>query len=341
MKNIRINEHTIGRGFPAFVIAEIGINHEGDIHMARELVSAAKETGADAVKFQVVFADTLYPEKERVGWQKDFYELIKKIELDIDAYAGIKELSDALGLVFFGSFNDAKGIDILARLNSGAYKIASTQMNNLPLVHHAAQKGRPVLVSTGMASLGEIDACIQTVRQTGNDNIALLHCVSNYPMKPEEANLAVMDTLQFIFKAPTGFSDHSTDGLASIAAVARGACLIERHFSIDPKRKSFDHHLSSGPAQLKRLIDDIRIVEKTIGSGEKTVAESEKQNSKLYRVSLCAAEDIEKGAVITESMISASRPASGLNPVCWRGLIGKKIKRSLKAGGFFKWSDLD
>ena len=342
MKEISIDGRFIGKNRDVYVIAEIGINHEGDVGIAKELIAAAKDAGADAVKFQIVFADTLYPLSRRTKKdEKCYHALFKQTELSFDEYSELKELTEKSGMSFFASFNDRVGVDYLSRLKSPAYKIASTQMNNLPLVDYAARQKKVLVIATGMASLGEVDDCIRTAKLAGNEDLILLHCVSSYPMPPEQANLAIMDTLQTAFDLPVGFSDHSIDGLASLAAVARGACVIERHFSIDPAREGFDHRLSSNPFQMKEIIDQVRMIQRMVGSKIKNIAESEQANRAMCRVGLCAAIDINNGDVITEAMISAARPAVGLESRYWRDLIGRKIHRTLKVGDSFKWSDID
>jgi sialic acid synthase SpsE len=342
LKEIFIDRRPIGNDKGVYVIAEIGINHEGDISMAKDLIAAAEHAGADAVKFQIVFADTLYPPSRRLKKDEKYYhDLFKRTELSFEEYAELKEVAEKAGMSFFASFNNREGVDYLGRLRSSAYKIASTQLNNLPLVDYAARQGGVLIIATGMASLGEVEDCIRTAKLAGNENLVLLHCVSSYPMPPEHANLAIMDTLQQAFDLPVGFSDHSIDGMASLAAVARGASVIERHFSIDPEREGFDHRLSSGPEHLKDIINKVRMIHRMIGSSEKKIIEGEQANRALCRVGLCAAVDINNGDVITEASISGARPAVGLEARYWRDLVGRKLRRNLKAGDNFKWSDID
>lgn len=337
VRPVKIGTQSVGPGYPVMVIAEIGINHEGDFAMAQELVHAAKWAGVDAVKFQIVFADTLYPPSKR---NSEFHKLFREAELPFEDYVRLKELADSLGLLFLASYNDRAGVDILMRLDAPAFKIASTQLTNIPLISYTAAQRRPLILSTGMATLGEIDDAITTVRAEDNEEIILLHCVSSYPTQPEEVNLRAMNTLECTFGLPVGLSDHTTGQLAAISAVAREACLIEGHFTLDKTRSRFDHKLSSDPAELKEMVQSIRLVERMLGQSYKLPTPAESEARKDYRVSMAAARDIAKGERITAEMITGLRPGCGVSTMYWRRLIGKPAPRSLKAGEFFTWSDL-
>lgn len=337
MKTIEAGSIKIGAGHPVFVISEIGVNHEGNFDTACQMVEASVAAGVDAVKFQMVFADTLYPKSE---YGSEFHTLFKKSELSFDQYRDIKKLCDKLGVAFFGSFNDRLGVDWLTALDAPIYKIASTQMNNIPLVCHVAAQGKPTIISTGMAGLGEIEDSVNCFKGAGNEQIILLHCVSSYPTQAEHVNLLSMEVLSEAFCYNVGFSDHYDGSAATLAAVARGACCIERHFSLDKARPSFDHRLSSSPSEMAAIVQDIRAIEKMFGHKGKAPNPAEDISRFNYRTSLAAAQGIKKGSVITLDQMTGLRPGTKV-PTKWSlRIAGSKANRDYETGELFQWADV-
>lgn len=326
-----------GPGQPVFVIAEIGVNHEGDFDMACRLVEEAHKSGADSAKFQIVFADTLYPKAE---YGSEFHVLFKKAEFSLEQYAKLKKLCDDLGMVFFASFNDRQGVDWLTKLGAPLYKIASTQMNNIPLVCHVAEQGKPAIMSTGMAGLGEIEDSVNCFKRAGNNQIMLLHCVSSYPTAAENVNLLSMDVLADAFDYPVGFSDHYDGSAATLAAVARGACAIERHFTLDKTRPSFDHRLSSEPEDFAAIIRDIRAIEKMFGVKGKNPNPAEDVSRFSFRTSLAAGRDIKRGEKISLDMLTGLRPGTVVPTRYALRITGAAANRDYQSGELFAWSDV-
>ncbi|MEM1165587.1 MAG: N-acetylneuraminate synthase family protein [Planctomycetota bacterium] len=323
-----------------FVIAEAGVNHEGDLGVAMELLESSADAGADAIKFQAILADTLFAPSE---YGSEFHRLFKKAELSEADYQQLADRARSLGLVFMMSFNDRYGIDLGERLGVGAHKLASTLMSNTLLVRAAARTGKPLVISTGMSHLSDVETAINAAAVVGDNDLALMHCVSNYPCEWGELNLRVMDTLSGAFGVPVGFSDHSiaTEApLVAAAAVARGATLLERHVTLDKSRPSFDHRLSSEPEEFVEFVRAARSVTTGLGSGRKAISPGENKNRKAFRTSLAPAKPIEVGEVINESMLTAVRPEGGVPPELFVRIIGKPARRAMAAGEPLTWDDL-
>lgn len=336
-RSFPIEGRRIGGGAPPWMIAEIGINHEGDLDLALDLVRRSAAAGADAVKLQIVCADTLYPPEQ---WGSEYHTLFKSTELGESDYLALAAASRQLGVVPFASFNDSRGVDVAERMGAPVHKIASTQMTNTPLVRYAAATGKPLIISTGMATAAEIEECLEAARGAGAGEIALLHCVSNYPTRPEDVNLRAMETLRATFGLPVGFSDHSEGLLASTLAAAAGACIIERHVTLSRSRPGYDHRVSLEPAELARLIERVRLVETMLGSGDLSARVSERALVGEYRTSLAAACDIAAGTIIEEEMLIGMRPGSGIAPGLWARVVGRPAKRDLRRGELLRPGDL-
>lgn len=337
MKSIKIGRHIIGSEHPCYIIAEIGVNHEGDFRKAKEMIHAAKEAGASAVKLQIVLADTLYTQKDRTS--NEFYHLFKNAELSTDEYVELKAFADGLEIDCFASFNDRHGVDVSNEFNAPAFKIASTQLANMPLVDYVARQGKPIILSTGMSNAAQIDEAIDTILAY-HDQLIVLHCISNYPTLPEQVNLKAMDYLKK-YGFPVGFSDHTIGHIATVAAVTKGATVIEKHFTFDKTRPSFDHRLSCEPAEFRQLVEAVRMAEKMFGSGVKRLNDFERAAAENYTVKLVAAKDIEEGELITDQLISASRNKEGIPGALWKHLLNKTARRNIEIGESFRWSDLD
>jgi len=332
----------VGPGRPCFVIAEAGVNHNGDVALARRLVEAAAEAGADAVKFQTFKADRLVTrtapkaQYQHAGTApgESQYEMLRRLELSEEAHRQLKDASEVLGLEFLSTPFDELSADFLEQLGVHAFKVPSGEVTNLPYLHHIARKGRPMLISTGMCSLGEVEAALQAVEQAASPSppVALLHCVSNYPAEPKDCNVRAMLTLASAFQVPAGFSDHTLGNEVALAAVALGAAVVEKHFTLDKCLPGPDHRASATPGELAVLVRGIRTVESALGDGRKLPVAAEADTRAVARKSLVAAVDVPAGTILTTAMVAAKRPGTGLPPAFARHLVGRKVRQQLTTG---------
>lgn len=319
---IGIAGRKVGPGNPCFVIAEAGVNHNGSLDLALRLVDAAAEAGANAVKFQTFRADKtatrLAPkaeyQKRTTGAPESHFEMLKRLELSSEDHRALAAHCAGMGLTFLSSPFDEESADLLESLDVPAFKVPSGELTNLPFLRYLARKGRPLIISTGMATLGEVQAAVAAVKDVGCGELSLLHCVSNYPAAPADANLRAMGTMTAAFGVPVGYSDHTAGSEVSLAAVALGACIIEKHFTLDRSLPGPDHQASSEPAELAALVSGIRKVEAAMGDGEKQSAASEFDTARVARRSLVAAATIPQGSRLTMDMVAARRPGTGLAP---------------------------
>jgi len=323
----------IDPGYTA-IIAEAGVNHNGDWRMAKDLIGVAKEAGCDAVKFQTFSAEELsVPSAPKADYQKNTTassesqrEMLKRLELKREDYFKLYEYSLDNGIAFLSTPFDENSVDFLEELGVGVFKIPSGEITNISLLAHIASKLKPIILSTGMSTLEEVEAAIRVITDAGNQDITLMHCVSNYPAEPADANLKAIRTMQKYFRLPVGYSDHSLGIDIAIAAVALGATLIEKHFTLDCGLPGPDHKASLPPDQLKLLVRSIRRVEKAFGSGLKQPALSEAKVARVARKSLVAGCDIKAGTMLSRGLIAAKRPGTGLAPWLIYSLVGRKTK---------------
>lgn len=323
-----------------FVIAEAGVNHNGDLDLARRLVDIAVEAGADAVKFQSFRAESLAsrsaPKADyqiaATGGTESQFEMLKRLELSDESHRILNAYCAAQGILFLSTPFDEERADFLADLGIVAFKIPSGEVTNLPFLAHVATKGRPILLSTGMSELAEVGSAIDTIRKAGGNDLALLHCLTSYPADPCEANLRAMRTLADRFSVPVGFSDHTLGTEVAFAAVALGARIIEKHFTLDRALDGPDHAASLEPSELKALIRGVRIVHSALGDGVKTPAASEARLRNIMRKSLVAVRHIAAGAIINSSDIAVLRPGTGLAPSCRSEVIGRRARIAIAAG---------
>jgi len=340
MRKIRIGDKIVGHDEPCFIIAEAGSNHNGSLEQAKKLVDVAAEAKADAVKFQIFKAESLYskytPEFSYLKGQNT-YELIKSIETPREWIKELAEYCKSKNIIFFASPFDFEAIDILDKYVP-AFKIASFEITDLELLKYAAEKGKPMIISTGMANLGEIEDAITAIRSVGNENIILLHCNSLYPTPVEIANLRAIETMRTAFKVPVGFSDHTLGIHIPIAAVAMGACVIEKHFTLDRTLPGPDHSFAIEPDELKEMVRCIREVEKAKGSGikEKSDLESEEMYVKARR-SIHAKINIPKGTKITRDMLIIKRPGYGIKPKFIDMIVGREAKKDIREDEWISW----
>lgn len=340
MKTVRIGTREVGAGRPCFVIAEVGVNHDGSVQRALELVYAAAEAGADAVKFQTFRAERLATAEapkapyQLTGTDPDESQLamLRRLELSGDQHRRLRKAADAAGIEFLSSLFDEASADLLDTLDVSAFKIPSGEITNLPLLAHIGRFGRPVILSTGMADLGEVTAAVGALEATGNEQIAILHCVSAYPAPPEEANLRAMATMEDAFGKPVGFSDHTLGVEVALAAVTLGACILEKHVTLDRSAPGPDHAASLEPAELHDLVRSIRSIESALGDGRKVPVPSERATADVARKSLVAARHIAAGTVIADEMVAVSRPGTGLPPGARELIVGRVARVDVPGG---------
>lgn len=339
-EGILIGGRKVGPGQPCFIIAEAGVNHNGEIELARRLVDAAVEAGADAVKFQTFKAERLVTEEapkaayqqKTTSSEESQQAMLRRLELSEEAHRELLGYCRERGALFMSSPFDEERADFLDRLGVAVFKIPSGELTNLPFLEHVARKGKPMIVSTGMSHLEEVKAAVEAIKRAGNLQVVLLHCLSNYPADPAEANLRAMRTMEAALDRPVGYSDHTPGIEVALAAVALGACVIEKHFTLDRNLPGPDHRASLEPGELAAMIRGIRIVEASLGHGRKEPAPSEADTAAVARKSLVAARDIPAGMTLTEEMITAKRPGTGLPPSMRDSLVGRQARRDIRSG---------
>lgn len=331
---IRISNRWIGEKYPTFVIAEAGINHNGNLKTAKKLIMEAKRAKADSIKFQTFRADDLASRNSK------FFNLFKRLELTDDEFGELSHFAKDNDIIFLSTPFSFQAVDLLTKLNVSAFKIASGDLTNLPLIKYVASKNKPVIISTGMSNFSEINEAIKTIRSAKNNKIVVMHSVSGYPTPIDQVNLNVIKNMSKKIHYPIGYSDNGSDNLVPVIAVAMGAKLIEKHFTLNKKMKGPDHSISCDPNELKEIIVNIRSVEKILGTDKKTCQESELANKTLARRSIVALRDIPKNVSIDMGFIGIKRPAHGIEPKFFTKIIGKKTKRKIKAETPLQWSDI-
>lgn len=337
MKQIKIAGRTIGSGYLCFIVAEAGVNHNGSIALAKKLIDAANAARADAVKFQAFKTEKIVtksaskaPYQSGATGKDDQYGMLKKVELTETDLKELVNYANKKKIIFLATPFDKESVDILYRFKVPAFKIASGEITNFPLLRHIASKKKPVIMSTGMSTIAEIRKAIRVLNSGGTKDIVLLHCVSDYPAKVEEVNLKAMETLKRTFDLPVGFSDHTLGITVPIAAVALGAAVIEKHFTLDRNLPGPDHKTSLEPNELKEMVARIREVEKALGDGIKRPTKSEDVIKKAVRRSIVARVNIPRNTVIAEHMLNLKRPGTGLEPECLKKVVGKRAKKDIK-----------
>lgn len=316
------------------IIAEAGVNHNGDINLARRMVRAAREAGADYVKFQTAVPELVISsiapkaeyQKETTGESQSQLEMCRAIHLPLGDYAGLKALCDEEGIGFMSTPFDLVSIDCLAPLGMDFWKIPSGEITNLPYLRKIGALGGRVILSTGMSTLDEVEAAVEVLEKAGTprDRVTLLHCTTQYPTPPEAVNLRAMDALATLGCHAVGYSDHTTGITIPVAAAARGARVIEKHFTLNRNLPGPDHRASLEPDELAEMVRAVRTVEAALGSGEKAVAEVERPNIEVARKSIIAARDIAAGEILTEENITVKRPGGGISPMRWDEVIGTR-----------------
>jgi len=345
---MRIAGRQIGEGHPCFVIAEAGVNHNGSLELAKQLVEAAAHAGADAVKFQTFQAEKVISagtpkaeyQKQTTGSTEQQLEMVRRLEMPEPMTRSVAAHAASVGIMFLSTAFDEHSVDLLDDIGVPVFKVGSGDVTNLPLVEFIGRKRKPVILSTGMSYLEEVKSAVETLLAAGCPELALLHCVSSYPADPHEANLRVLRTLRDTFRVPIGFSDHCMDNEIAIAAAAMGANIVEKHITLDVNLPGPDHRVSLSPDKFKSLVQSIRMVERALGDGVKRPYPCEQNVRALARRSIVAAHTIAPGAVITREMLDFKRPGTGIPPGQWKELVGKRAAHEIASDSLITLKDL-
>ena len=324
-----------------YIIAEIGANNNGDMALAKKMIDSAFECGCDAVKFQSwnkksLISNTGYKENTIFNDSKKKHfgsleEMVEKYYLRKEQHFELKSYCESKGIDFCSTPFSKEEVDLLNEVEVEFYKIASMDINNYPLLQYVAQFNKPILLSTGMANLGEIEKAVKIIESEGNSKIIILHCIAIYPPENEDLNLKNITTLQNTFGYPVGFSDHSLGFVASLTSVALGACVIEKHFTTDKSLPGWDHEISSSPEEMEKIVESSKIIYQVLGNLKRTVSKNEEEKKKVFRRSIVLNKNLKAGDIIKEEDISLKRPGTGFSPDEIKFVIGKKLKRDFEA----------
>jgi len=349
MKPIQVVDRFIGPGHPCFIVAEIGINHNGDVSLAEKSIIAAAEAGADAVKFQNYRTEDFLSDRTltysyRSGGKtikESQYDMFKRCELTTVELRKLKKTCDRVGTIFFSTPTGREGLEDLIAVKARLVKNGSDFLTNIPLIEAMARSAIPTILSTGMATIAEIDDAVRAFRRAKGKDLMLLHCTSSYPTPSDDVNLRRIPMLASTFGCPSGLSDHTEGIVAAIGAACIGACMIEKHFTLDRNLSGPDHWFSSTPDEFRTLVDAVRTVEKQLGNPIIGPTPSEETGRKGYRLSCVAADHLNVGHRLVESDIVFRRPGTGLPPVMISTLIGRRLTRKVPRGKAFDQSDFE
>ena len=336
---MKIGNRIIGKGQPAYIIAEMSANHAGDLENAKKIIRKAKEVGADCVKIQTYTPDTItidcdneYFQIKKGTWEGDnLYKLYGKAYTPWEWQKELLEEAKAVGIDFFSTPFDTTAVDFLEEIGVEFYKIASFELVDLPLIKYVASKKKPMIMSTGMSTLGEIEAAVKAVREMGNDQLALLRCASAYPAITDQMNLKTMENMREIFGVPVGLSDHSMGSVGAVTAVALGANIIEKHFCLDRSIDNPDAVFSMNPEEFAAMVRDVRQAEKAIGVVSYGATKQEESNV-VFRRSVFCVKDIKKGEKITPENVRVIRPGYGMEPKYYEEILGQAALRDITRG---------
>lgn len=344
MRKVRLGKRWVGEGEPTYIIAEIGSNFDGSLEQAKKLIDLAKEAGADAAKFQSFMPDKIIAKKGfksktsfQARWEKPVYQVYSEAMLPREWHWELAKYCREKVVDFLSSPYDKQAVDLLDEIGVHAFKMGSGEIDNLPFIEYVAKKGKPIILGTGASTLGEVEEAVNVIRATGNEDIILLQCVTNYPSPVEQANIRAMVALGEVFKVPVGYSDHSPGSIVPLGAVALGACVIEKHFTFDKARKGPDHPHALDVSEMTAMVRDIRLLEKALGSPIKQVYPAESETVVIQRRSLFARVDIPAGTVITEEMIEPLRPAIGVLPKYMPLVVGRRTRVDIFEGEPISW----
>jgi sialic acid synthase SpsE len=346
----RIGTRAVGPGHPCYVIAEAGANHNRDLPTALRLIEVAAEAGADAVKFQTYTAEGLYSrhtpdikylkEKGLVSDRESVWELIKRVEIPWEWHVDLARHAAAHDIDFFSTPFEEAAVDVLEAVAVPAYKIASYEVNHVPLITRVAQTGKPLLISTGMASLGDIERALDAAAAAGARDLMVMHCAVNYPPRFADLNLRAITTLRSAFQIPIGWSDHTSGHTADVVAVTLGACAVEKHFTLSRDQTGPDHPFALEPHELAAMIVAIRETEDALGSSVKRVTDAEADLFRLGRRSIVAARDVAAGGELTRDDLAVKRPGFGIPVDALDQVVGRHVLRDVVADQVLQWDDL-
>lgn len=343
-KKIKIDSRIIGRGTPCFIIAEAGVNHNGDMKLAKKLIDEAKKSGADAIKFQVFKTEKLVSKNTALAsYQRENtktrsqYDMLKKYELSESQFRQLFQYCIKKKIIFLASAFDSESAKFLDGMNIKAFKIGSGELTDFQFLELVAKFKKPIIMSTGMSTLDEVKEAVEVIYAVNNQKLILMHCTSNYPADYRDVNLRALITLEKQFDLPIGYSDHTEGTEIAVAAVALGSALIEKHFTLSRKMRGPDHKTSIEPKAFKAMVQAVRNVEKSLGSGQKRPAFREKHIMGLVRKSLVSNIDIPKGMALKKSMITIKRPGTGIEPKYYNEVLGRKVKKFVKKDTVLTW----
>lgn len=347
MESLNIAGRRVGPGEPPYIIAEIGANHNGDMALCRKMIDAAKACGADAVKFQSwskrsLISTAEYQRNTRyvTGNAPTLEQAVERYQVTHEQHVEIDAYCRKQGITFFSSAFSAEEVEMLEKLRVPAYKIASMDVNHHPLLEIVARTGKPVLLSTGMATLGEVERALDVLRRNNAGPVSLLHCLSIYPSPPEMVNLRQMATWQSAFDVPVGYSDHTLGVAVPLAAIALGACIIEKHFTTDKKLEGWDHAISADPAELSAIVSGGREVFASLGSAKRVVSDAEVDKRKVFRRRMVARRAMQKGERLTAADVEFKRPGTGIQPDELDYVVGRPLSRDVGLDEELEWADL-
>jgi N,N'-diacetyllegionaminate synthase len=339
LKPFQIGNREVGLGKGTFVIAEAGVNHNGDLERAFDLIKLAKQCGADCIKFQTFKAKEIVTLKapkapyqlEVTDKKESQYEMLKKLELSVDQFREIKAKCQKVGILFLSTPYNFNDVDVLEALQVEAYKIASAQLTEHAFLEYVAKKHKPVILSTGMGTMKEVGEAVNVISSSGNDQIVILQCTTNYPSATEDANIHAMLAMQDAFNVLVGYSDHTENPYAVLSSVALGAVVVEKHFTQNRSLPGPDHSSSIEPIEFAELVNGIRNIESSLGSREKIPTPAERKNISAMRRSIVALSKLEVGTIIQQKHLAFKRPATGLSPKKLNEIIGKQIAKEVEA----------
>jgi len=349
IKELKIGDKIISEKDPVFIIAELSANHNQDFDIAIKTIESIKEAGADAVKLQTYTPDTItidcdneyFQIKQGTIWDgKTLYRLYKEAYTPWEWQPRLKEYAQKLGLICFSSPFDKSAVDLLEKMNSPAYKIASYEITDIPLIEYVASKQKPVIISTGIATLSDIEEAMAACRKVGNEQIILLKCTSSYPAPVEEANVKTIPNIKETFNVHVGLSDHTLGNTVALAAVSLGAKLVEKHFILDRKLGGPDSSFSMEPEEFKQMVDSVRNVEKALGTINYELT-PKVEKGRIFARSLFIVKDVTAGEIITEENVKSIRPGYGLHPKYYNDILGKKFRKDFKKGTPLKWGQFE
>ena len=347
--HIELEGHKIGKSNPVFIIAEIGINHDGQFRVAKEMIDHAAQCGVDCIKFQTFRTHEFLSDRTLMydyvvngkTVSENMFKMFKRLELPVGWHKELFQYVSNLGLIPLTSVADMESADMVEDLGIQAFKLSSEDLINLPLIEHIAKKHKPIIFSTGMADETEIEDVLKILRKYRSNKVIFMHCVSLYPTLPEEVHLKRMQYLASKVMGPVGYSDHTTGVEACLGAVVLGACAIEKHFTLNKNRVGPDHSFSADPNELKLLVKSVRTIEKMIGDSKPDQSDREIEMRKLFRRSIVAARDLDKGKILSIQDVSLKRPGNGLRARETPRLIGKQLKKSARKDDLIDFSMLN